>query len=185
MVVSKEILPLPLPFPAAAGEPVWHPSRWTRRRLRATQSSQGWANDCVAAINQLAGCADTPVLPPSRAQSIVLERVATSVKVLGKPQIVSPAGAFRELCGQKAPYVTLDGGPTPYQRELLSLPEISSPLSLSPLVVFLRILLICWMVIVPICCAPHKKPPMCLYMRDAQNHMWMPHFEAPASMPNF
>lgn len=62
---SRDMLPLPLPYAGVASGTTWHPSRSVRRRMRAKQGWQSWANDAVAALTWLAGLPTPDAAPAS------------------------------------------------------------------------------------------------------------------------
>ena len=123
---SRDLLPLPLPFPGAGTLcAASHPSRSMRRRLRSTGLWQQLSNDAVTCLNELDGSRGICDQFCTSAQSDATSRIVAACRDLGKPPCnLTPAGAFVELCGSAPPYLTDDGGPAPYCREALSLPSV-------------------------------------------------------------
>ena len=119
---QRDLLPLPLPFGDVFDGPANHPSRWVRRRVRAKQSWQGWANDGVVALNHLSGQSVAPDVTPTPCQKACLDRISRLFLQMGKPPVLSAVGAFKELCGNRVPYISEGGGPEPYHRGNVSLP---------------------------------------------------------------
>ena len=124
----RDVFPLPLPFPdAARPADAWHVSRQMRRRLRGTGCWKQWANEVTFTLNSLAGQSPQKVALTSL-QEGVLERVAASCRMMGKPpEDLTQAGAFFELCGTKLPYLSEGVGPVPYDRDFVALPSGSAP----------------------------------------------------------
>ena len=91
-----------------------------------------WNNEGVKALNDLSGEGGSHTRAPSRLQRMSLQHLASEYESLGKPPCdLHPAAAFRELCKNSVPYLTEDSGPRPYQEGLVSLPSVSSPISLA------------------------------------------------------
>ena len=62
---------------------------------------------------------------PSRAQTAALDQFCDKYKAMGKPPAdLTPAGALRELCHQSLPYLCEEGGPIPFDADLVSLPDV-------------------------------------------------------------
>ena len=121
--MGGDLLPLPPPFPFSGTGDLKGLSRCVRRRILCKAGWQGWANDGVAALNMLAGVAGSSSQVPSLAQRDALARITKAYASLAKPPDMSPAGAFKELCGSRVPYLSESAGPEPYVRDLLSLPD--------------------------------------------------------------
>ena len=128
MAVSRQrdLFPLPEPFPnAGVLSSARHASKAMRRRLRATGCWQQWANDTVGTLNQLNGGSKSLLDNhlPTLLQQVSLDEISSACREMGKPPSdLHPAGAFFELCGSKAPYFDLSGGPIPYEQGNISLP---------------------------------------------------------------
>ena len=102
MGVARELLPCPLPFsggPIQCSGPV---SRVVRRRFLRKQHWQQWANEGVAALNDLYGAgvrSDTAGADISAAQMFCLDNIAEAYCRVGPPpaDCASAAGAFNCL----------------------------------------------------------------------------------------
>ena len=103
---SKELFPLPLPYPQAGKlcHAAGH-SRSVRRQLRRSGMWQQWANDAVQSLNCLAGRPGEQESAPSVAQQVSLDGLVEPFKRMGLPPAdLYPAEAFRELCGTMPGY---------------------------------------------------------------------------------
>ena len=120
---------------------------------------------------------------PNPAQQSCLQHIVESCTAAGKCPAFSPAGAFAELCGQRAPYLSMDGGPAAYNHSVLSLPSGSSPLVLCA-ENFPEDALNLLQGGDSGCYALPAKPPWSMHLKVAPNPMLMPLFEVPPHMPN-
>ena len=135
----RDLLPFPLPFPAAGNLPKGpHISRSIRRKLCTKQGWQTWANDGAEATNELYGSHSSFAGPLTASKEAALAQFCNHYRNVDKPPSdVSPAGAFLELCQNSLPYLSESVGPAPYDNEKISLPDAcndpANPLScLSP-----------------------------------------------------
>ena len=117
---QRDLFPLPLPFRKHASDPAPGLSRCSVRRLHAREAWQNWANAGVVSLNQLNNSNRLCKSAPSSAQAAALDQFCKLYKDMGKPPSMTPAGAFAELCHQSVPYATECGGPSPYDRDLIS-----------------------------------------------------------------
>ena len=126
MTTPRELLPAPLPFSAAELDVATVTGgRSVKRRARQGAFWKRWANESVAAINELFGHGDlaSSEFTSSLGQRRCMERVTKACQGFGAPPPLSPAEAFIELCGQRpGSYSEAARGPQPYRREALSLP---------------------------------------------------------------
>ena len=120
---SRDVLPLPLPFPCASllASAQCH-SRGTRRRLRANGLWQQWANSGISALNDLAGYSTVSCVA-SKLQHSVSADLVSHYRMMDKPPVdLLPSGALSELCRHKMHYFDNEVGPVPYKRESVALP---------------------------------------------------------------
>ena len=127
--VSKDLFPLPPPFPLVGQlASVVGVSRSVRRRLRRTGLWQQWANEGVATLNALSGRPDGSSCEPSPCQLASLEGLAEPFKRMGlPPPDLHPAEAFRELCGNSVPYLAENLGLASFERDNVALPSGNLP----------------------------------------------------------
>ena len=124
---QRDLLPLPIPFPGVNFALPTKLSRCSVRRIHARQSWQSWANSGVLAVNHLYKPSSQCQNTPSRAQTAALDQFCSKYKAMGKPLVdLSPAGALRELCHQSLPYLCEEGGPVPFDADLVSLPDVGN-----------------------------------------------------------
>ena len=118
---QRDSLPLPTPFPGVSfALPTKH-SRYSVRRIHARQAWQPWANFGVLTANQMYGPNSQCQHTPYRAQTAALDQFCNKYKAMGKPPVdLTPAGALRELCHQSLPYLCEEGGPIPFDADLVS-----------------------------------------------------------------
>ena len=122
---QRDLLPLPTPFPGAGTVLPNQLSRCSLRRIHARHSWQSWANGGALTVNQLYSKQTVCKSPPSRAQAAALDQFCAKFRDMGSPpNDLNPAGAFRELCHDTAPYLGGGGGPVPFDAGLISLPGV-------------------------------------------------------------
>jgi len=125
--MQKSLLPLPVPFPSVRWPTHSNVSRSILRRAHSKMGWQSWANQGICTVNQLNGVPGDPRARPNRAQTAALSQFCSEYKSMGKPpDQLTPAGAFTELCHDSLPYIADGGGPAPYDRNKLSLPNMDS-----------------------------------------------------------
>ena len=135
------LFPVPLPFlNTAFFSTAHHASRSVQRRLRRRGGTRQIANDAVMALNRLESASGKFELPrkSTAAHLSVHKIVSDSCERLGWPTSdCTPVGAFVELCNTAPPYLSEGGGPCPYQRGLVALPDachklVNSDLAVGP-----------------------------------------------------
>ena len=133
-MLSRSLFPLPLPHQLVDSHTTpYRASKYSRRRLNLADGWKSWNNEGVKCLNELSGEGGSGRVPstPNRLQRMSLQHLSEVYKSLDKPPSdLSAATAFRELCGNTVPYLTEDAGPRPYQEGLVSLPDVSAPVSL-------------------------------------------------------
>ena len=109
-------------------------SRCVQRRSLRKLHSACWADEAVLAMNELSGvsldaiaaCANGPIR--NQGQTLALDRIDSIYKrIPPPPSSLSPAGAFRELCGTASRYEPCDATSTaPYDKDLISWPPVGT-----------------------------------------------------------
>ena len=133
-VAPREIFPLPVYDPALA--PLRADarllSRQVRSRLRQSRELEDDIAEAITSLNELNGKGefDKERHSPSLAQTSCLAHVREVMSRQGAPPCTTTA-ALTELCGAGPCY---EQGPrAPYQKELISIPQIESLLEASPM----------------------------------------------------
>ena len=77
-------------------------------------------------LDAIAACAEGPIR--NQGQTLALDRIDSVYKrIPPPPSSLSPAGAFRELCGTASRYKPCDATNTaPYDKELISWPPVGT-----------------------------------------------------------
>ena len=126
MVVQRELLPAPIPFPdvAAAVAAFGTLSRSSRRRLAREVGWQQWANDGVNTVNDMYGRGHFSWdrgATPSSGQRRCLDGIADAYRRMGSDFDLSPQDAFENICGQRPGYD--EPGPrASFQKGMVSFP---------------------------------------------------------------
>ena len=133
-MAPRSLFPLPPPH-TYFGPDIDHSklARCSRNRLHRAGGWKIWCNEGVKCLNEISGenLSGKLSTTPNRLQRMSLQRLSSVYESLGAPPPeISPATAFRELCGNTVPYLTEDNGPRPYQEGLVSLPDVGVPISL-------------------------------------------------------
>ena len=74
-------------------------------------------------LESFVGQLQIPPESPDSCQSLCLDRISQAYLKIGKPPVLSAVGAFKELCGNRVPYISEDGGPEPYIKGTVFLPD--------------------------------------------------------------
>ena len=73
-------------------------------------------------MNHLSGQSVAPdVTPHPLSEGLPRSNIKAFLQ-MGRPPVLSAVGAFKELCGNRVPYISEGGGPEPYHRGNVSLP---------------------------------------------------------------
>ena len=124
--VSRELLPLPIPFPeneVEKSERMRGLGRAVRSRVKRRVGGQGWANAGVRSMNGIFSKTATPGVGRLAMQLSSLSRICDAYREIRAAQCSSTAEAFKALCCPVLGYTEKGVKQVTYKEGLVSVPD--------------------------------------------------------------